>query len=60
MAVECGEVVALADGVALLAGDVGETVIFHAFGINELKYINCLIVKRIVVGCRDKGEVGLI
>lgn len=29
MAVEVGEVVALADAVALLAGYVGETVIFH-------------------------------
>lgn len=31
MAVEVGEVVALADGVGLLTGYVGETVIFHAF-----------------------------
>lgn len=31
VAVEIGEVVALADGIGLLTGYVGETVIFHAF-----------------------------
>ena len=37
MAVEGGEVIALA-GVGFLAGDVGETVIFHVLELTNLKY----------------------
>jgi hypothetical protein len=36
VAVEGGEIVALASAVALLVGDVGETVVFHSLLINEL------------------------
>lgn len=45
MAVEGGDVVALADGVALLAGDVGETVIFHALELTNLNILTAFLFR---------------
>jgi hypothetical protein len=52
VAVEGGEIVALASAVALLVGDVGETVVFHSLLINEL------ILSKLfrLIGIREWGE----
>lgn len=44
VAVEVGEVVALADGVGLLVGDVRETVVFHVWKLTNYKYKPTLTV----------------